>query len=246
MIRTTVKGSATVAALLLAAQAGAQDNWSYTGANGPGSWASNAPACGGALQSPIVIEGTEPVVMHRLETNYNVTPVMMHNDRHTVRLTYEDGSLLTVGGKVFQLKDVSFHTPAEHRVMDRSFPMSIQFRHEALTGEIAMVAVLVSEGKANVAAEELLPHLPLEPDQNMHRADVKVNARDLMPHNKDYYRYMGSLTTPPCTEGVNWYVLKTPVEFSAQQIATVKGIVGENVRPVQPRNNRIILDAQPQ
>lgn len=246
MIRTIIMGSAAVAAILSVGSAGAQDNWSYSGATGPANWSSSAPACGGAFQSPIVIEGTEPVVMHRLQANYNVTPIMMQNDPAGVRLDYQDGSTLVIGAKVFVLKDVTFRTPGEHRVLDRSYPMEIQFRHESLMGETAMVSVLVSEGKANVAAEEWLPHLPLEPGQNMRRPDVKVNARDLMPHQKDYFRYMGSLTTPPCNEGVSWYVMKTPVEFSAQQIAMVKGIVGENARPVQPRNNRIILDARPQ
>lgn len=246
MIRKTITGPAIAAALLSAGSATAQDNWSYTGATGPSNWASIAPACGGAFQSPITIEGTEPVIMHRLQTNYNVTPVMMQNETTGVRLEYQRGSLLVIGAHVFQLRDVTFHTPGEHRILDRSFPLEIQFRHESLSGEIAIVSVLVGEGKANIAAEEWLPFLPLEPGQNMRRPDVKVNARDLMPHQKDYFRYMGSLTTPPCTEGVSWYVMKTPIEFSSQQIAMVKGIVGDNARPLQPRNNRIILDAKPQ
>jgi len=151
-----------------------------------------------------------------------------------------------VGNKIFVLKEFHFHTPAEHQVLNTTFPMEIQFTHQAMDGEMAIVSVLVTEGATNEAAEELLPNRPIEPEQGVNLPNVKINARDFMPQEKDYYRYMGSLSHPPCTPGVNWYVLKTPVEFSADQIKLVKGIVGTNNRPVQPRDNRIILDAQPQ
>jgi len=220
--------------------------WSYSGSTGPDAWSSIAPACGAGMQSPIVISGTEPALMHRLEPLYNVTSVATHNDGSTVRQNYAPGSILRVGAKVFVLKEFHFHTPAEHQVLDRTFPLEIQFTHQALSGEMAIVSVLVEEGGANEAAEELLPHLPIETGQGVNLPNVKINARDFMPQEKDYFRYMGSLSHPPCTPGVNWYVLKTPIEFSADQIKLVQGIVGTNNRPVQPRDNRIILDAQSQ
>lgn len=228
----------------------AQENWSYAGTNGPEHWHSLSPAnsmCAtGRQQSPINIEGTEPVIMHRLITNYTVSPVHLRNDRVVINMPYEKGSMLTVGGKVFELRGFTFRTPAEHTIAGKSYPMSIQFMHEAITGVRAIVEVLVEEGKANLAAQELWDLMPLEPDQVNKRDKVLVNARDLMPADKSYYRYMGSLTTPPCTEGVHWYVLKTPIELSKEQIALVKGILGGKAsRPLQPRNNRIILDARP-
>lgn len=246
MIRRHAMSTLLGAALMTTGTAALQDNWSYSGSTGPATWPSTAPACGGPMQSPIVIEGTEAAIMHRLEPLYRVNPVATQNDGRTVRQTYERGSILRVGTKIFMLQEFHFHTPAEHQVVDTTYPMSIQFTHRALNGELAVVSVLVREGKENVAAAELLPNLPLEPGQTMSLPNILINARDFMPADYAYYRYMGSLSHPPCSEGVNWYVLKTPIEFSAEQIAAVKAIVGENARPIQPRNNRIILDALPQ
>jgi carbonic anhydrase len=233
-----------VAASALAAAAFAQDNWSYTGSNGPDSWGSLSSVCAnGSMQSPIVIEGTESVYMNRLETLYSVAPIDMLNDRHTIRFNYASGSMMKVGPKLFELENFHFHTPAEHKVLTTSFPLEIHFDHKAADGSLARIAVLVKEGGQNAAAEEILPYLPIEPDQTSRRPEIKINARDLMPNDHAYYRYMGSTTMPPCSEGVNWYVMKEPVEFSSQQIATLRGIMGENARPLQPRNNRMILDA---
>ncbi|WP_262692145.1 carbonic anhydrase [Kordiimonas aestuarii] len=235
-----------VAATALAASATGQDNWSYSGTNGPGNWGATSSVCAnGSMQSPIVIEGTEPVYLNRLETNYLVSPLVMHNERRTVRFDYAPGSKMKIGTKEFELKNFHFHTPAEHRVLTTSYPMEIHFDHTAADGSLARIAVFVKEGAANIAADELWPNLPIEPDQSSRRAEIKFNARDLMPNERTFYRYMGSETTPPCTEGVNWYVFKAPIEFSSQQIAVIRGIMGENARPLQPRNNRMILDALP-
>ncbi|MCJ9428294.1 carbonic anhydrase [Kordiimonas marina] len=229
--------------------ASADTSWSYSGSNGQKAWGSLSPAyatCdGGAMQSPINIEGTEPAILHQLKTDYQVAPLVLKNNRHTIVMSYPSGSWLDVGNKRYELKSFHFHTPAEHTVVGLKFPMEIHFVHQAKDGSLAVVAVLVREGKENLAAEEIWPNLPIEPDQAIDLPNIKINARDLMPNNKTYYRYMGSLTTPPCTEGVNWYVLKTPIEFSAKQINAIKSIMGENARNQQPRNNRIILDAQP-
>lgn len=229
----------------------AQDNWSYSGSNGPENWHSLSPAntiCRtGQQQSPINIEGTEPVIMHRLVTDYQVAPVHLRNERIVINMPYPKGSNLIVGPKVFGLKGFTFRTPAEHAISGERHPMSIQFMHESLEGRRAIVEVLVKEGKANMAAQELWELMPLEPDQVMKRDKVLVNARDLMPSDKSYYRYMGSMTTPPCSEGISWYILKKPIEMSREQIALVRGIVGgDTARPLQRRNNRIILDARPQ
>ncbi|TNE67159.1 MAG: carbonic anhydrase family protein [Alphaproteobacteria bacterium] len=246
MLRTQALGAfAGLSALVVAAAAPAlaDDNWSYGGA-GPASWGGTCAV--GTMQSPIDIEGTEPALMHRLDMQYQVAPLALFNDRHGIRMDYPGGSFLVVGNKRYQLAGFHFHTPSEHSVMDAIFPMEIHFDHVAADGSVATVAVLVRAGAANPAAEEIWPNLPLEPDQNTSRPDIKINARDLMPNDKSYYRYMGSMTTPPCAEGVNWYVLKAPVEFSEQQIGALKGITGDTARPRAARNNRIILDAQTQ
>lgn len=230
--------------------ASAQDNWSYSGGNGPQAWHQQPGAAlcrTGQRQSPIAIEGTDPVIMHRLNTNYDVAPIDMKNNQHSVSMAYTDGSHLRVGAKFFTLQRISFHTPAEHTVAGKVFPMSIQFHHRGPDGKWAVIETLVNEGREHRAAQEFLENLPIEPGQSMKRPKVLVNARDLMPAEKDYYRYMGSLSTPPCTEGVSWYVLKKPIQLSKEQIAMAKGVVGgDSARPIQARNNRMILDARPQ
>ncbi|MBL4838507.1 MAG: carbonic anhydrase family protein [Kordiimonadaceae bacterium] len=243
--------AALVGAMAFTASANAQSNWSYSGSNGPNKWheisGANSLCRAGRQQSPINIEGTDPAVMHRLKTNYLVTPVHLKNNRISVNMFYKKGSILTVGTKVYELEGFDFHTPAEHAIAGKRMPMSIQFMHRARNGSRAIIEVQVKEGRTNIAGQELWELLPLEPDQVMKRIKTLVNARDLMPFDKAYYRYMGSMTTPPCREGVNWYILKTPIEFSKEQIALIRGIVGgDTARPLQNRNNRIILDARPQ
>jgi carbonic anhydrase len=241
-----------VAISLLSTGAQAQDaTWSYSGPNGPQNWYSLSGAYSqcrtGQFQSPINIEGTEPAVMHHLDPQYDVAPIDLKNEGLGVAMTYSKGSQLHVGKKIFSLNRLTFHTPAEHTIVGISFPLSIQFLHTATDGSTAMVVSLVTEGNENQAIKEYLPYLPLEIGQRNRRSDILVNARDLMPADKSYYRYAGSLTTPPCTEGVSWYVLKHSIQMSKEQIAMLKGVIGaDNARPLQPRGNRMILDARGQ
>jgi len=239
------------AVALSGVSASAQNSWSYSGNSGPANWHQLSPGYSqcrtGKSQSPINIEGTDPAVMHRLITDYKVSPIDLKNRPTGVVMAYAPGSLLRVGGRLFTLKSFDFHTPAEHHIAGESFPMSIQFKHQAADGSWAIVETLVKEGRENIAAQELWGNLPLESGQAVKQAKVLVNARDLMPTDKAYYRYMGSLTMPPCSEGVSWYILKRPIELSKAQIELIRGIVGgDTARPLQPRNNRMILDARPQ
>lgn len=245
------KVSGALLSIPMIAATATADNWSYTGSNGPTNWHNLSPAnarcLSGKQQSPINIEGTDPAIMHRLQTGYNVSPLYSSKKPHSVTVTYDKGSLLTVGTKRYELQSFNFHSPSEHKINNKDFPLSIHFIHRAADGSLAVLATLVKEGKENLAARELYENLPLEAGQTVKRDKVLINARDFMPTNKSYYRYMGSLTTPPCTEGVNWYVLKNPIEFSKEQIDLMRGLVGgKNARPLQKRNNRIILDARPQ
>lgn len=240
-----------VAIAMMSSVAGAQDNWSYSGSNGPDTWHTlsnaNTLCAVGQMQSPINIEGTEPAMMNRLQPDYTVSALNLAHLRVMVAMDYETGSYLRVGKKVMALSGFVFRTPAEHTVDGERHPMSIQFLHRASNGDRAIVVAMVKEGRENRALSELLPHLPLEPDQRNRQAGVMINARDLMPNNKDYYRYMGSLSMPPCGEGVSWYIYKQPIEASAEQINLIKGVVGaENARPLQRRGSRLILDARGQ
>ena len=226
----------------------AQDmpDWGYNGSRGPETWGALSPAYSqcrdGRSQSPINIEGTDPVLVHALETDYTVVPLEVVNSGKGMHMAAS--GVLRVGEKSFRLERVDFHTPSEHRILGRLFEMEVQFHHRGSDGSLATVAVLVEPGRASAAADEIWPHLPLEPGQRNRPEAVAVNARDLMPSDKHYYRYMGSQTVPPCTEGVHWYVLKTPLTLSSVQISAAKALIGTNSRPVQARNNRMILDAE--
>lgn len=247
--------SAVLASGLLATTASfvttAQDTWSYTGDNGPPNWHRLSPANSvcrtGRSQSPIAIDGTDPAIMHQLVTDYKVSPLNLANNKQTLSMRYAEGSRLLIGAKRFNLVGFSFHTPGEHTVAGERFPASIQFHHQSFDGRMAIVETLVREGDTNLAVQEIWDNMPLEAGQSNKTNKVLINARDLMPTDKSYFRYMGSLTTPPCSEGVHWYVLKNPIELSRAQLDLLKGVTGgENARPIQNRNNRMILDARPQ
>jgi len=252
LAKWVISGTMLAAATLLGTSGTfAQENWSYTGANGPSKWhtlaGGNALCAAGQNQSPINIDATEPAMMHRLRPDYNVSEINLSHNRLMITMDYEQGSFLRVGKKMLALNGFTFRTPAEHTVAGKSFPLSLQFMHRASDGSRAVVVTLVKEGRPNRALAEFIANMPLEPDQRNRNKAILVNARDLMPSNKDYFRYMGSLTTPPCREGVSWYIFKQPIDASKEQIALIKGVVGaNNARPLQKRGNRLILDARGQ
>ncbi|OFX13924.1 MAG: hypothetical protein A2516_11875 [Alphaproteobacteria bacterium RIFOXYD12_FULL_60_8] len=222
-------------------------HWSYSGEGGPGTWgtmSSEFAACAtGHNQSPIDIADAETAEMKRLQLSYKVTPLELLNNGHTIQATYQPGSTLHVGNKAYALAQFHFHTPSEHLVRGAPAAMEIHFVHKDAAGAIAVIGVLVTEGTHNMAAEELIAQLPGRGGETVKAASTLINARDLMPDGMDYFRYMGSLTTPPCTEGVNWFVLKEPISMSAEQISRLTAVMGQNARPAQPRNGRLLLDA---
>lgn len=209
----------------------------------PASWGGQCQT--GQSQSPIDINGTEAAMTHRLMTAYSVTPLSMADSSRGLMQGYAAGSYMQVGDKKFELKGLVFRTPSEHSVMGKSFPAAIQFVHENSAGHKAIIAVMVAEGAENLAAKEWLDRLP---KKNGRSQDMKtlLNARDLMPFDTGYYRYMGSLTTPPCSEGVNWYVMKTPITMSKAQISSLSALTKGKTRPIQRRNFRLIIDTESQ
>lgn len=229
-----------LSSLTFAAQATAAQDWSY---GNTAAWGGSCKT--GSMQSPIDISGTDPARTNPLQTHYNVAPLNLRNSGNGVVQSYPAGSQLKVGDKNYSLKGLIFHTPAEHSVMGQKFPASIQMMHQDATGKVAMIEVLIKIGAENVALQEIITKLPKTKGAVSADTTTLFNARDFMPFDKSYYRYMGSLTTPPCSEGVNWYVLKTPLTMSAAQIASLTAVAGKsgsNARPVQPRNFRLIVD----
>ena len=241
--------SCVLASTLWVADAGAQQvpSWSYSGGTGPQNWGrmTGFSTCGsGKMQSPIDISGTEPALVAPLLLDYQVTSLSILNTGQGLTMAYDLGSNLMVGEKTFPLLGFVMHTPGEHTLSGKSFAAEIQFLHQTEGGERAIVSVMVDEGEDLRAANELINNLPLEPGQTRRLDTVLINARDFAPVQSGYFRYMGSLTTPPCAEGVNWYVMKTPITMSADQINAFRSVMGANNRPVQPRNNRILIDGE--
>jgi len=167
---------------------------------------------------------------------------MIHTGR-TIQANYGKGSHIVLGSERYDLTHFHFRTPSEHTVAGRSFPMEIQFVHKNAKGRTAIVALLVTSGPANLAARELWDRLPIKAHTRSKNTRALINARDLLPDKTAHFRYQGSLTTPPCTENVDWLVLRTPVAFSDDQIVRLRGIMGENARPVQARNGRYLLQS---
>ncbi len=222
--------------------------WAYHGELGPDNWGQISPsyaACGaGQSQSPVDLQNADTARMQAISFEYRVTPIDLVHNGHTVQVNYQAGSSITIGGDRFDLLQLHFHTPSEHKIDGQAYPMEIHFVHKhQASGRLAVIGVLVAPGNHNLAAQEIWDHLPTQANSATDKPRVLINGRDLLPDSRDYFRYMGSLTTPPCSEGVSWYVLQQAVQFSAAQIERIGKLMGYNARPVQQRNHRMVLKA---
>ena len=222
-------------------------HWGYEGDRGPDRWSTleaGFEACAsGRQQSPLNIENADAAGLAPLVFHYAVSPIDLVNNGHTVQANYGAGSHITVGDERFDLLQFHFHTPSEHRVAGQAFPMEIHFVHRHASGRLAVVGVFVALGAENLAAREVWDRLPREPHSTAKDSRAIINARDLLPPGTAYFRYAGSLTTPPCSEQVDWFVLQQPVAFSAEQISQLHAVIGRNARPVQARHGRYLLQA---
>jgi len=163
------------------------------------------------------------------------------NNGHTVQVNYSDGDTLTVGGRAYQLVQYHFHAPSEHTVDGKHFPMEMHLVHTNAEGQLAVIGVLITEGAHNAAFDPIWADLPLSKDVEHHLEHVKVDVDALLPKARTTYRYEGSLTTPPCSEGVTWFVMTTPIALSKAQIGAFTALFHGNSRPVQPLNGRPVL-----
>lgn len=146
-----------------------------------------------------------------------------------------------VDGERYDLLQFHFHTPSEHQVNGKPAAMEVHMVHKSAAGGLAVVSVLIEAGEPNMALQEIWPHMPRTQTAEQTVRDVLVNARDLLPVDGGYHRDMGSLTTPPCSEGVKWFVMHKPIHASLDQIKQLAAAVGQNARPVQALNNRLLL-----
>jgi carbonic anhydrase len=230
-------------ALAFAAPVAAQESveWSYEGPTGPANWASLSPAfrtCGeGSRQSPIDLRDAARRPAERIRVSYTPSGVSQLNNGETVEVRSELAQTLHVGDKPYSLVQFHFHSPAEHPIAGAVEPLEIHFVHQAADGERAVLGALVSIGRQNREFELLAQAFPHSAGEET-RVETPVDLLQLMPASRRAYRYPGSLTTPPCTEGIRWMVLAKPIRISEHQLEELHETVEGNARPAQPRNGR--------
>ncbi len=220
------------------------DRWTYSGATGPAKWSKLekdfATCAQGQAQSPIDIPDAEARKgdLSPLLFDYKPSPLRIIDNGHTLQINYGPGSTISVEGKRYELVEFHFHKPSEQKISGKGHDMEAQLVHRSKDGKLAVVAVLLDEGTDNALIKTLWSNLPQTKDRENVVDKVKINALALLPRDKAYYTFAGSLTVPPCTEDVKWFVLKTPTQISADEIARFGRSYPMNARPVQDLNAR--------
>lgn len=225
-----------------------QVHWGYAGLGAPENWARIKPeyaTCAvGTRQSPIDIRNGIKVDLEQLRFDYRNTLFRIVDNGHTVQVDVGEGSSLSLLGKNYQLVQFHFHRPSEERINGRPFDMAIHFVHRDYDNNLAVVAVLIEKGAEHPVIQTLWNNVPLEVGQEVMPPNLAIDLSKLLPSRRDYYTYMGSLTTPPCTENVLWLVFKTPIQISPEQIAIFSRLYPNNARPVQPSNDRLVKESR--
>jgi carbonic anhydrase len=248
-----MKAQSRLAGLLLASLAlssaaqegGHPKHWGYDGEVGPEHWqqfeADFGLCSSGRNQSPIDLRNFIEADLPRIVFDYKPGGNQVVNNGHAIQVDYKPGSKITVDDTDFELKQFHFHSPSENTINGRSFPMEAHFVHADAKGNLAVVALMFEESASNKLLEQVWPHVPKVEDGKA-ELDPLVSATDLLHADRDYYRYEGSLTTPPCSEGVRWFVLKRTANADIGQLLMVREVLGHaNNRPVQPVGARAVL-----
>jgi len=240
-------GRAAASADGAASPAKARGEWSYSGDTGPEHWASLKPEfsqCGkGQRQSPIDIHDGIPVELDPIAFDYRPSAFRVIDNGHTVQVNMAPGNRITVNGRRHELVQFHFHRPSEERLNGKQFDMVVHLVHKDIEGKLAVIAILISEGKGHPLVQQVWNNLPLEKfTEQPGLATIDLNQ--ILPEQRQYVTYMGSLTTPPCQEGVLWMVMKQPVTASPEQVAIFARLYPMNARPVQPSAGRLIKDGQ--
>ena len=222
-------------------------HWSYSGAGGPENWGKLSPennkCATGTRQSPIDIRDGVKVELAPVKFDYQAGGYRVVDNGHTIQVNVAPGSTIEVLGRRYDLVQYHFHKPAEERVNGRAFDMVVHLVHKDIDGRLAVVAVLLNRGgAAQSVIQAVWNNLPLERSEDV-AVTTPIDVTNLLPEDRRYFTYMGSLTTPPCSEGVLWMVMKTPVQISAEQIAIFSHLYPMNARPTQPASARLIKES---
>jgi carbonic anhydrase len=229
---------------------GGEAHWAYEGETGPQAWGKLKPefnVCAiGKRQSPINIEEgstlqgpAEPVQFAYVPSNASVV-----NNGHTIQVDVQGDNSITARGSNYRLLQFHFHTPSEEQINFKRFPMVAHLVHKNNEGQLAVVAVLLQEGESNAMIDKVWTYMPLDSGDRVRMPQGLLDVNELLPKDQRYYQFMGSLTTPPCTEGVLWMVMKQPVTLSKAQYKLFTQLYPNNARPVQAVNGRPVREAQ--
>jgi carbonic anhydrase len=225
---------------------GEPGHWDYAGAGGPDHWAELDPAfaacSAGKRQSPIDIRDGIKVELEPVQIDYHPSAFGVIDNGHTVQVNVAPGNTIDVMGRRYELVQFHFHRPSEERIDGRQFDMVAHLVHKDAAGRLAVIAVLLERGAAQATLQSVWNNLPLEKGEEL-RAKGQIDLQALLPADRAYYTYMGSLTTPPCSEGVLWMVMKNPVPVSADQIGVFARLYPMNARPVQSAQGRMIKES---
>jgi len=221
-------------------------HWSYDGLGGPESWGKLKPeyakCASGTRQSPIDIRDGIQVTLDPIKFEYQPSRFGVIDNGHTVQVNVAPGNAIEAMGRRFELLQFHFHRPSEERIDGKQFDMVAHLVHKDADGKLAVVAVLLERGSAQAIVQTVWNNLPLEKGEEQ-AAQVAIDLNQLLPTERSYFTYMGSLTTPPCSEGVLWMVMKKPVTISPEQLAIFTRLYPMNARPVQSASGRMIKES---
>ncbi len=230
------------------AQEHAAHEWSYSGSEGPEHWGELSPefaACKtGHRQSPVNIVSAQSADLPAIQFEYKPSPLHIINNGHTIQINYAPGSFIKIGDKRYELKQFHFHHPSEETIKGKRFPLELHLVHSDADGNLAVVSVLLEDGSANSLIETLWGLAPKTAGPEKDDDKLQINVADLLPSNRSYFAFAGSLTTPPCTEGVSWFVLKTPITISRKEGMKFAEIYPLDERPTQSLNGRPVLESK--
>ncbi|CAM1343622.1 carbonic anhydrase [Tenacibaculum amylolyticum] len=222
-------------------------NYDDTTKEGPSNWynfcvAEGENQCGSTVrQTPVDIVGTiDDPMLTDLNFNYEASTTDIINNGHTIQFNYNGSATLNLQGDAYNLLQFHFHTQSEHTVDSKQYPLEVHLVHQNASKDLAVVGVFFELGSENSFLNQFITHLPTNKDDSYLDMNMNYNASDLFPTNKSYYTYEGSLTTPPCSEIVEWFVMETPLKASQAQLDALADIMHDNFRPIQPLNGRTI------
>ena len=245
--RSALCATLVLVALPVLAQAAGAAQWEYSGERGPAHWGKMRPdyaTCDlGRRQSPVDIVAPQKQKLPEIQFQYRTAPLRIVNDGRTARVRMANGSRIVLGRDSYLLQQFHFHLPGGDKVQGQEYDMAAHFVHKS-AGRLVVVVVLFRKGAENAALAQLWSKIPGRAAGERLFPEVAVDATQLLPAARGYYAYEGSLTAPPCTEGVSWMVLKQPLELSADQLARFSKIFPNNARPAQPLHGRIVKESQ--